>query len=96
MARTGLEAINEVRQVRGIKVGFIRLVTLWPFPEEILRSLISTVKNVYVPEMNLGMIKHPITEALRDKCDRVISIPEIGALHSPEAIIDQILKGAIC
>ncbi len=96
VARTGLEAVQEVRQAHGIKVGFIRLVTLWPFPEEKLRSLISRVKTVFVPEMNLGLIKHPITEALRDKCDRVISIPEIGALHSPEAIIDQILKWAIC
>jgi rRNA pseudouridine-1189 N-methylase Emg1 (Nep1/Mra1 family) len=46
--------------------------------------------------MNLGMIIHPVTEALRDKCDRVISIPEIGALHSPEKIIDQIIKGVAC
>ncbi len=96
VARTGLEAVKELRQVHGIKIGFIRLVTLWPFPEEKLRALISKVKNVFVPEMNLGMIKHPITEALRDKCDRVISIPEIGALHSPELIIDQIIKGATC
>ncbi len=96
VARTGLEAVKEVREVHGIKIGFIRLVTLWPFPEEKLRSLISKVKNVFVPEMNLGMIKHPITEALRDKCDRVISIPEIAALHSPEKLIDQIIKGATC
>jgi len=96
VARTGLEAVKEVREVHGIKIGFIRLVTLWPFPEEKLRSLISKVKNVFVPEMNLGMIKHPITEALRDKCDRVISIPEIGALHSPEKLIDQIIKGSTC
>jgi 2-oxoglutarate ferredoxin oxidoreductase subunit alpha len=96
VARTGLEAVKEVRQVHGIRIGFIRLVTLWPFPEDHLRRSISAVKNVYVPEMNLGQIKHPITEALRDKCDQVISIPEIGALHSPEQIIDQILKGAAC
>jgi 2-oxoglutarate ferredoxin oxidoreductase subunit alpha len=96
VARTGLEAVKEVREVHGIKIGFIRLVTLWPFPEEKLRSLISRVKNVFVPEMNLGMIKHPITEALRDKCDRVISIPEIAALHSPEKLIDQIIKGVTC
>ena len=96
VARTGLEAVKEVRDVHGIKIGFIRLVTLWPFPEEKLRTLILKVKNVIVPEMNLGMIKHPITEALRDKCDRVISIPEIGALHSPEKIIDQIIKWAKC
>ncbi len=96
VVRTGLEAVKELRGIHGIKIGFIRLVTLWPFPEEKLRALISKVKNVFVPEMNLGMMKHPITEALRDKCDRVISIPEIGALHSPEKIIDQIIKGATC
>jgi len=96
VARTGLEAVKEAREMHGIKIGFIRLVTLWPFPEEKLRSSISTVKNVYVPEMNLGMIKHPITEALRDKCERVISIPEIGALHSPEKLVEQIIKGAAC
>ncbi len=96
VARTGLEAVKEARQVHGIRVGFIRLVTLWPFPEDKLRSAISKVKNVYVPEMNLGLIRHPITEALRDKCDQVISIPEIGALHSPEKIIDKILQGATC
>ena len=96
VARTGLEAVHEVREVHGIKIGFIRLVTLWPFPEEKLRSLISKVENVFVAEMNLGMIKHPITEALRDKCARVISIPEIGALHSPEKIIDYIMKWSTC
>jgi 2-oxoglutarate ferredoxin oxidoreductase subunit alpha len=96
VARTGLEAVKEVRQIHGIKIGFIRLVTLWPFPEEKLRNLVTRVKNVYVPEMNLGMIRHPITEALRDKCERIISIPEIGAMHSPEKIIDEILKGAAC
>jgi len=96
VARTGLEAVKEAREMHGIKIGFIRLVTLWPFPEEKLRSSISTVKNVYVPEMNLGMIKHPITEALRDKCERVISIPEIGTLHSPEKLVEQIIQGAKC
>jgi 2-oxoglutarate ferredoxin oxidoreductase subunit alpha len=96
VARTGFEAVKEAREMHGINIGFIRLVTLWPFPEEKLRSSISKVKNVYVPEMNLGMIKHPVTEALRDKCDRVISIPEIGALHSPEKLVDQIIKGAAC
>ena len=40
------------------------------------------------------MMKHPIIEALRDKCERVISIPEIGALHSPEKLVDEIIKGA--
>ena len=94
MARTGLEAVKEVREVHGIKIGYIRLVTLWPFPEKKLRRLISRVKTIFVPEMNLGMMKHPIIEALRDKCERAISIPEIGALHSPEKLVGEIIKGA--
>ena len=96
VARTGLEAVKEAREEHGIKIGFIRLVTLWPFPEEKLRNLVSTVKTVFVPEMNLGMIKHPITEALRDKSDQIKSIPEIGALHSPEKLVNQILEVTAC
>jgi len=96
VARTGIEAVKEVRNVHGIKIGFIRLVTLWPFPEEKLRNLISTVKTVFVPEMNLGMMKHPITEALRDKCEQVIAMPEIAALHSPEKLVKQILEVTTC
>lgn len=96
VARTGLEAVMEAREVFGIKIGFIRLVTLWPFPEEKLRNSFSKVQTILVPEMNLGMMKHPIVEALRDKCNQVISIPEIGALHSPEKIIEEIKKVKSC
>lgn len=96
VARTGLEAVMEAREEYGVKIGFVRLVTLWPFPEKILRNLITRVKNIFVPEMNLGMMCHPITEALRDRCDQVLSIPEIGALHSPEKLVDKIIEGATC
>ena len=96
VARTGLEAVKEVRDVHGIKMGFIRLVTLWPFPEEKLRNLISTVKTVFVPEMNLGMMIHPIKEALRDKSEQVVAMPEIAALHTPDRLVNQILEVTAC
>jgi hypothetical protein len=50
------------------------------------------VDTVFVPEMNLGMMRHPVTEALRDRCRRVVSIPSLGALHSPELILDRITE----
>lgn len=96
VARTGLEAVTEARKVHGIKIGFIRLVTLWPFPEKKLRDRIQKVKTIFIPEMNLGMMKHPITEALRDRCQRVQSIPSIGALHSPEMLLENICEEAVC
>jgi 2-oxoglutarate ferredoxin oxidoreductase subunit alpha len=90
VARTGIEAVLEARAQRGIPIGFIRLKTLWPFPERRLRDLLPAVDTVFVPEMNLGMMVHPITEALRDRCRRVVSIPSLGSLHSPEMILERI------
>jgi 2-oxoglutarate ferredoxin oxidoreductase subunit alpha len=96
VARTGVEAVMEARQAHGIKIGFLRLVTLWPFAENVLRKLILKAKTVFVPEMNLGMMSHPITEAFRDRCDRIVSIPSIGALHSPEALLEKICEALKC
>jgi 2-oxoglutarate ferredoxin oxidoreductase subunit alpha len=90
VSRTGIEAALEAREQRHIPLGFIRLKTLWPFPEKQLRSLIPKLDTIFVPEMNLGMMKHPITEALRDRCRRVVSIPSLGSLHSPEMILSRI------
>jgi 2-oxoglutarate ferredoxin oxidoreductase subunit alpha len=92
VARTGIEAVLEARADRHIPVGFIRLKTLWPFPEGQLRDLIRKVDTIFVPEMNLGMMKHPITEALRDRCRQVVSIPSLGNLHSPEMILARICE----
>ena len=80
----------EARKTRGLDIGFLRLKTLWPFPENKLREIIQSVDTIFVPEMNLGMMKHPITEALRDRCKKVVSIPSLGSLHTPEYILSKI------
>jgi 2-oxoglutarate ferredoxin oxidoreductase subunit alpha len=92
-SRTALEAVTEAREDRGIPIGYLRLITLWPFPEEMLRKLIPQVNTVFVPEMNLGMMIHPIREALRDKVKRFVSIPSMGTLHSPDLILSKIYEG---
>jgi len=89
VSRTAMEAAIEARE-EGLEVGYLRLITLWPFPEETLRRIVGTVDTIFVPEMNLGMMKHPITEALRDRCRKVVSIPSLGILHSPEYILSKI------
>jgi 2-oxoglutarate ferredoxin oxidoreductase subunit alpha len=89
VSRTAMEAAIEARE-RGLEVGYLRLITLWPFPEEKLRRIVGTVDTIFVPEMNLGMMRHPITEALRDRCRKVVSIPSLGILHSPEYILSRI------
>jgi 2-oxoglutarate/2-oxoacid ferredoxin oxidoreductase subunit alpha len=92
VSRTAMEAVAEAREGRGLKIGYIRLRRLWPFPEEQLRNVVCDVDTVFVPEMNLGMMKHPITEALRDRCKKIVSIPSIGMLHSPDYILSEVYK----
>jgi len=92
VSRTAMEAVAEARESRGLKIGYIRLRRLWPFPEKQLRDIVCDVDTVFVPEMNLGMMKHPITEALRDRCRRIVSIPSIGVLHSPDYILSEVYK----
>lgn len=41
---------------KGIKVGFLRPITLFPFPEAILASLAQQVKGMLVVEMNAGQM----------------------------------------
>ena len=86
VSRTAIEAVNEARNEHGLPIGYLRLKTLWPFPENKLRSLIQKVDTIFVPEMNLGMMKHPIAEALGDRCQKIVSIPCLGSLHTPEYI----------
>ena len=48
-------AVNNARE-RGIKAGLLRPVTLWPFPERVLRKLAGHARHVLVPEMNAGQL----------------------------------------
>jgi len=54
-ARTVIPAIKMAKK-KGIKVGLLRLITVWPFPEKRIRELSQKVKGFVVPEINLGQI----------------------------------------
>jgi len=89
-ARSASEAVVELRAKGKADVGFLRLKTLWPFPENRLRSILGQLENIFFPEMNLGFMIHPLKEALRDRVQHFISIPSLGQLHTPEQIIEKI------
>ena len=54
-ARTSLWPIEQARK-EGIKVGYLRLITVWPFPEETISKLATKVGAFVVPEINMGQI----------------------------------------
>jgi 2-oxoglutarate ferredoxin oxidoreductase subunit alpha len=90
-ARGCEDALEEARR-RGIKVGMLRLITIWPFPDELIQAWARRVRAIIVPEMNLGQIIHPIREAVSGTCN-VISLPKIGGeIHTPGEILDALEK----
>lgn len=91
-SRAVYEAV-EAAEARGLRVGFVRLKTIWPFPEKEIRHLANNAKKIIVAEMNLGQI---IREVQRVACNsEVIPLNKIGGgqLITPEEIYAKILEG---
>jgi 2-oxoglutarate ferredoxin oxidoreductase subunit alpha len=84
-------AIRIARE-RGVKVGFIRLVVLWPFPEQRIRDLAEHVRGFVVPEINLGQMVLEV-ERCAAGLARTQSVPHAGGgVHDPETIVEAIMR----
>ena len=61
-ARTAYEAVREAR-ADGIRVGFLRLQTIWPFADAAVARLAARVKGILVAELNYGQLVGEVTRA---------------------------------
>ena len=61
-ARTAYEAVRTAR-ADGIRVGFLRLQTIWPFADAAIGRLAARVQRILVAELNYGQLTHEITRA---------------------------------
>jgi 2-oxoglutarate ferredoxin oxidoreductase subunit alpha len=90
-SRVAGPAIEEARK-RGVKVGHLRLVIVWPFPDTLIRKLARRVKAFVVPELNMGQIALEVERAVAGKA-RVASVPHPGGtVHEPQEILEKILE----
>jgi 2-oxoglutarate ferredoxin oxidoreductase subunit alpha len=62
-ARIAKGAIRTVR-ASGLKVGLLRPITLWPFPDEAVKELAKKIKYYLVFEMNMGQMLEDVQLAL--------------------------------
>jgi 2-oxoglutarate ferredoxin oxidoreductase subunit alpha len=89
-SRSALTAVEMARK-KGIKVGYFRMISAWPFPIKQIQELAEKVKKIYVPEMNLGQMVHPIREY---SCVECVLIPKIGGeVHQPAEILSVLKQG---
>jgi len=77
----------ELARKRGLKVGLLRLITCWPFPDEVVREVAKRVRGLVVVEINLGQIAR---EVERVACGRVPVAGVYhagGRIHTPEEVL---------
>jgi 2-oxoglutarate ferredoxin oxidoreductase subunit alpha len=92
-SRVTIPAIEKAKK-EGIKVGHLRLIVVWPFPEPYVRELAKKVKAFVVPELNSGQIVLEVERLAAGNCPAV-SVPHLGGwVHDPEDIYKAIKEAA--
>ncbi|MBP7254404.1 MAG: 2-oxoacid:acceptor oxidoreductase subunit alpha [Negativicutes bacterium] len=88
-ARTAYAAVEQAR-AKGIKVGMVRLMTIWPFADKVIKNLASKVKGILVPELNYGQLVLEVERAAGSQAN-VVSLPKYNTeAFDPQEICEAI------
>jgi 2-oxoglutarate/2-oxoacid ferredoxin oxidoreductase subunit alpha len=94
-SRVAQRAIDIARD-RGLRVGKLRLITAWPFPEKKIRQVAERAKALVVPELNLGQMVREVERAAAGRA-RTFAVPHAGGgVHNPEDILTVIAEASRC
>jgi 2-oxoglutarate/2-oxoacid ferredoxin oxidoreductase subunit alpha len=88
-ARVAQTAVQRLRQT-GVKVGLLRPITLWPFPEEPLRQLAHRVDKFLVVEMNAGQMLMDVRLAVGNQVQVEFHGRMGGSIPMPDEIVQKI------
>ena len=88
-ARSALFAIERLR-AEGHRAGVLRLKTLWPFADNMVRELSSRVTKLFVPEMNMGQVVEEVMKY--SSCDVVRYNQMNGQIIQPHTIMEQLRR----
>ena len=95
VGRSALRAVRDARR-EGIRAGFFRPITLWPFPDkELLNFAVKAkAKKILVPELNAGQMVLEVERLIKGYCDvEALSLVN-GELFKPAEILNKIKECA--
>lgn len=75
---------------KGLKVGILRPITLFPFPNKRLQELSKTVKKFIAVEVNMGQMVNDVRLAVNGAVPVELIHKPVGAPPEPEEIVAQI------
>ena len=88
-ARTSMAAMQQAR-VQGLKVGLLRLITVWPFAEDLIQRLAERVKGFVTVEVNLGQIHLEVLRAAAGRAPCHLVGHSGGTIISPDQVLAKI------
>jgi 2-oxoglutarate ferredoxin oxidoreductase subunit alpha len=92
-ARTSLWPIEQARQ-EGIRVGYLRLITIWPFAEQRIFELAKRIRAFVVPEINMGQICREVERCAAGQA-QVFGVHRLGGdILEPQKVLGAIRKAA--
>ncbi|MBW2038087.1 MAG: 2-oxoacid:acceptor oxidoreductase subunit alpha [Deltaproteobacteria bacterium] len=88
-ARSALFAVQRLRS-DGVRVGMMRLKTLWPFADRVVAEVSKRTKKIFVPEMNMGQVAG---EVMKYACCEVITYNQTnGEVIHPHTILEEMRR----
>ncbi|MBJ2192583.1 MAG: 3-methyl-2-oxobutanoate dehydrogenase subunit VorB [Muribaculaceae bacterium] len=79
---------REIAAEKGIKIGIVRPITLWPFPSEAISKAAEGKKGVLVVELNAGQMVEDVRLAVHDRLPVEHFGRMGGIIPSPEEVVD--------
>ena len=92
-SRVSIRAVQLARKA-GMKIGTMRLKTVWPFPEKRIKQLAKKIKAFVVPEINYGQVVLEVERCAAGKA-ATYHVPHMGGwVHDPNDILKVIKEAA--
>lgn len=82
-------AMKKLRE-KGIKAGFLRPITLYPFPSKRIAELAKTAKKIITVEVNMGQMVNDVKLAVNGVCPVELINKGVGVPPSAEEIVNRI------
>jgi 2-oxoglutarate ferredoxin oxidoreductase subunit alpha len=77
----------QLGKAKGLNIGLIRPITLWPFPSEIISQAADKVKGILSVELNAGQMVEDVRLAVNGKIKVEHYGRYGGMIHSPEEVL---------
>jgi len=89
MARLS-KAVVEFLREKGVKAGLLRPITLWPFPERIIRELAEKVRFFFVVEMNAGQMVEDVRLSVEGRVPVYFYGRMGGGVPTPSEVLSKV------